>query len=93
MMGILTGPRRGCGFGGGPESTAELLTPTTDAYANQTVTTTTEEEAVHSSLHDYIVYQCNVENDVIKVLEGFLKIVYFGDYHRLLGMIEQFFAH
>lgn len=99
----------------GPESTTELLTTTTDAYANQTVTTTTEEdflederaeisistflkaaqklEAVHSSLHDYIVYKCNVENDVIKVLEGFLKIIYFGDYHRLLGMIEQFFAH
>ncbi|XP_075526466.1 uncharacterized protein LOC142558192 isoform X3 [Dermacentor variabilis] len=98
----------------GPEVTTELLSTTTDAYANQTATTTEEDfleddraeisistflkaaqklESVHSSLHDYIVYKCNVENDVIKVLEGFLKIIYFGDYHKLLNMIEQYFAH
>ncbi|XP_037554797.1 uncharacterized protein LOC119431385 isoform X2 [Dermacentor silvarum] len=98
----------------GPEETTELVSTTTDAYANQTTTTTEEDflederaeisistflkaaqklESVHSSLHDFIVYKCNVENDVIKVLEGFLKIIYFGDYHRLLNMIEQFFAH
>ncbi|XP_070396171.1 uncharacterized protein [Dermacentor albipictus] len=98
----------------GPEVTTEFLSTTTDAYANQTATTTEEDfleddraeisistflkaaqklESVHSSLHDYIVYKCNVENDVIKVLEGFLKIIYFGDYHKLLNMIEQYFAH
>ncbi|XP_077498152.1 uncharacterized protein LOC144108836 isoform X2 [Amblyomma americanum] len=98
----------------GPASTTEGVTATSEAFPNQTATTTTEDEfleddraeisistflkaaqkleSVHSSLHDYIVYKCNVENDVIKVLEGFLKIIYFGDYHRFINMIEEFFG-
>ncbi|KAK8777256.1 hypothetical protein V5799_029401 [Amblyomma americanum] len=77
----------------GPASTTEGVTATSEAFPNQTATTTTEDESVHSSLHDYIVYKCNVENDVIKVLEGFLKIIYFGDYHRFINMIEEYFGH
>ncbi|XP_077547058.1 uncharacterized protein LOC144159441 [Haemaphysalis longicornis] len=48
-------------------------------------------ESVHSSLHDYIVYKCNLENELMKVVEGFIKVVFFGDYNKLMEMIEKFF--
>lgn len=48
-------------------------------------------EAIHSSLHDYIVYKCNLETELMKIVEGFIKVVYFGDYNKLIEMIEKFF--
>lgn len=49
-------------------------------------------EAVYSSLHDFVISKCDVETDFLKLLEDFIKILYFGDYHRLLGDIENLFV-
>ncbi|KAM7294347.1 hypothetical protein ISCGN_023853 [Ixodes scapularis] len=49
-------------------------------------------EALYSSLHDFVLSKCDLETDFLKLLEDFIKILYFGDYHRLLRDIENLFV-
>ncbi|XP_064485225.1 uncharacterized protein LOC135397559 isoform X2 [Ornithodoros turicata] len=48
-----------------------------------------ELESLRSSLHDFIIFKCAIEKDIMDLIEEYMKTIYFGDYRKLFAMVEK----